>query len=177
MLSFVSQVSYIKAALCFWFCSFSPSCPSEQDYYPEQKPPIQADVTDFEELHNLILSAGAGGERKFQIVDSRPPAQFSGIDAQSGVSGHMPFALNVPLSSILGPNKQILPAADLKATFEEKGVQNNLPTILSCNTGTTAAAVELALRVSGYDMDKTIYDGSWMEWRERAQKAGLIIVD
>lgn len=150
------------------------ACATEEDY-PQQEPPEPSDVIDFEELDKL-LSANKD-QRQYQILDARPESQFSGADTGDGVSGHMPSALNIPLSSLLGEDKTMLPAPRLRELFQEKGIRGTSIAILSCNSGVTAAALELALQVSGYQMRKRIYDGSWSEWKMRAKKDGLIIVD
>lgn len=131
-------------------------------------------MIDFKELDELLSTDKDQG--CYQILDTRPESQFSGADAGPGVSGHMPSALNVPFHLLLGSNETILPASRLREYFQEKGVQETSVVILSCNSGVTAAALELALQVSGYETRKRIYDGSWSEWKTRAKKNGLIIV-
>lgn len=143
--------------------------------YPQPEPPEPKDVIDFKELDELLSTGKDQG--RYQILDARPESQFSGVDAGPGVSGHMPSALNVPFHSLLGSNKTILPASQLREYFQEKGVQETSVMILSCNSGVTAATLELALEVSGYEMRKRIYDGSWSEWKTRAKKDGLIIIN
>lgn len=146
--------------------------------YPERNPPVLNDVIGFDELH-IYLSAGTNMDRsQFQILDSRPESQFSGSSTETAITGHMPSAVNVPLNSLLSADKSLLPASQLKELFEAKGVKEEFPVILTCNSGTTAAALGLALDVSGYHMAKRLYDGSWFEWRVKAAKEeGLIIVD
>lgn len=146
--------------------------------YPERDTLVSNDVIDFRELHGL-LSAGAKAEGgQYQILDTRPESQFSGSDAGAAITGHMPSAVNVPLGSLLSDDKSLLPASQLKKLFEAKGVNEETPVILTCNSGTTAAALGLALDVSGYQMPKRLYDGSWFEWRDKAAKEeGLIIID
>ncbi|KAB8229462.1 sulfurtransferase [Aspergillus alliaceus] len=144
-----------------------PTLPPAEESYPEREPPVPDDVITFEELH--VLLSTDKNQRQYQILDARPAGQFSGEGTGPHISGHMPFALNVPFSSVLGLDKTMLPAGRLREVFRGFGVQEDKPVVLSCNSGVTATVLELALRVGGYDMKKRVYDGSWSEWRERAR--------
>ncbi|OJJ07332.1 hypothetical protein ASPVEDRAFT_46675 [Aspergillus versicolor CBS 583.65] len=141
---------------------------SQPDYPVHERDPRE--VISYDELHDLILSKRA--QEEFQIIDARIPGRFSGAEPElnpSLRSGHIPSALNVPLASILGEDKVILPAEELKARFQTAGVDGQRPVILTCNSGVTAAALDLALQLSGYEMERRLYDGSWMEWTRRAE--------
>jgi thiosulfate/3-mercaptopyruvate sulfurtransferase len=146
--------------------------------YPERDPPVLNDVIDFDELHTYLSADANTKGVQFQILDTRPESQFSGSDTGAAITGHMPSAVNVPLNSLLTVDKSLLSTSQLKELFEAKGVTEKLPVILTCNSGTTAAALALALDVSGYQMAKRLYDGSWFEWRDKTvEEDGLIIVD
>ncbi|KAL2807939.1 Rhodanese-like domain-containing protein [Aspergillus granulosus] len=143
--------------------------------YPVKEPNAW-EVISYEELRDVLLSDPTYAQ--FQIIDARIPGRFSGKEAElnpSLRSGHMPAALNVPLASILGPEKTIMSAEQLKSVFQAAGVDENLPVVLTCNSGVTAAALDLALQLSGYKMERRLYDGSWMEWTRRADNEGLIV--
>ncbi|KAJ5215582.1 thiosulfate sulfurtransferase [Penicillium cinerascens] len=145
--------------------------------YPEQQS-LGSGVITFEELHDIINIHDLKGE--YQIIDARPSDRFSGRNdgpSASLPSGHMPSAINVPFSSILGLDKTILPPADLQAVFTKAGVRENIPTFLSCNSGVTAAALDLALRTSGLQVKPRLYDGSWSEWAKRAVDQGMIVTE
>lgn len=110
------------------------------------------------------------------MLGERP--HFSGSNDGAGASlpsGHMPSAINVPFSSILGSDRTLLPPADLKAAFTKAGVMENIPTVLTCNSGVTAAALDLALSTSGLQIKRRLYDGSWSEWAKRAGSHGMIV--
>ena len=146
-----------------------------QPGYPEQQP-LDSKVISFEELRDMIVNTSS--ERRFQIIDARPSDRFLGADGDAVASvllGHMPSAINVPLSTMLGPDKALLSPVYLKALFTKAGVLENMPTVLSCNSGVTAAALDLALRASGFQMETRLYDGSWSEWAKRAHGECLII--
>ncbi|KAH8689083.1 Rhodanese-like domain-containing protein [Talaromyces proteolyticus] len=135
-----------------------------------------ASTINFEELRDSL--ATNKDQQKFQILDARIPRLFFGTGIDSNTSrplGHMPGAINIPLASILTSDKAILPTVQLNQVFEEAGVKEDLPVVLTCNSGVTAAALGLALQICGYNMDKRLYDGSWSEWADRATTDGLIV--
>lgn len=144
--------------------------------YPTHQPLNPDAVIDYKELHDLLMSKTARGS--FQILDARPHDRFFGKDKSDPTPlGHMPSALSIPLASILGHDKTLLEANELRQLFEKAGVHGSLPVILTCNSGVTAAALDLALQISGYGMERRIYDGSWTEWADRETEQELIVLD
>ncbi|GES59697.1 thiosulfate sulfurtransferase [Aspergillus terreus] len=135
--------------------------------YPVREP-AKEQVVDFDELKDIIIHGGM----EYQIVDARIPGRFSGVQAEADPSlrsGHMPSAINIPLAAMLDPTtKTFLPLLELKDLFGSAGVHDQKPFILTCNSGVTAAALDLALQETGFRMPRRIYDGSWMEWTRRA---------
>lgn len=83
----------------------------------------------------------------------------------------------MPVSELLDPDsKTLLPASELKAIFESKGVDPSKPIISSCGTGVTAAVIDAALVEAGYPLDKKkLYDGSWTEWAQRVTPGESLI--
>ncbi|KAL5118393.1 hypothetical protein ACEQ8H_003742 [Pleosporales sp. CAS-2024a] len=92
-------------------------------------------------------------------------------------SGHIPYSISMPIAELLHPkDKTLLPAAELQAVFESKGIDPSKPIINSCGTGVTAAVIDAALTEAGYPTQhRTLYDGSWTEWAQRVKPGeGLI---
>ena len=113
------------------------------------------------------LLAHVTNKDDIQIVDARPQGRFDGSVAEprAGLrSGHMPGALNVPVTELIDKTSGKMRDLDsLKAVFEEAGFDFSKPAITSCGSGVTAAGLTLALAELGkYDI--ALYDGSWSEW-------------
>ncbi|PYH44719.1 sulfurtransferase [Aspergillus saccharolyticus JOP 1030-1] len=147
------------------------------DVYPVPLIPDPNKVISYEEVKRLV------GNETSRIVDARIAGRFSGNQSEEDTSlrsGHIPGAVNVPLARLLDEtSKVILPASKLKDIFEKAGlpVTNEAPQwVLTCNSGVTAAALDLALSEIGAKGPRRLYDGSWMEWTRRAEKE-LVVTD
>ncbi len=102
---------------------------------------------------------------KTQIIDARSLGRFKGEqpEPRPGLhGGHIPGSLSVPFTELTQEGQIKSPQA-LKETFERLGVKINEPTIASCGSGVTAAALLFGLHLIGSE-DVLIYDGSWAEW-------------
>lgn len=141
--------------------------------YPVQEPDAKQ-VISFDELRQLILQES----REYQIIDARIPGRFSGVQEEADPSlrsGHMPSAINIPMAAMLdAETKAFLPLENLRTLFENAGVHGKSSVILTCNSGVTATALDLALREMGFELEKRLYDGSWMEWTRRAENALVV---
>lgn len=143
--------------------------------YPVTAPTAEQ-VIAFDELKDIILHHS----QEYQIIDVRIPGRFSGVQEEADPSlrsGHMPSAINIPLAAMLdATTKAFLPVSQLKELFSRAGVQDSTPAVLTCNSGVTATALDLALQETGFRMPRRVYDGSWMEWTRRADEA-LVVKD
>ncbi|ATY65301.1 thiosulfate sulfurtransferase [Cordyceps militaris] len=146
---------------------FPPSAKPD-DATPMYRVADAARTIAFEELRRCVLE----GCRQYQILDSRSEDCFLG---KAVGDGHIPGALNVPVACLVDSCKNLLPRPEMRATLEDAGVDENKPAVLSCNTGVTASILWLALKVAGYDVKARLYDGSWSEWKDRAEEQGLIV--
>lgn len=108
--------------------------------------------------------------RDMQIADARAAGRFAGTDAEPrpGLrSGHMPGAVNVPVSS-LSANGVVKSPEELRALFAAAGLDLDRPIITSCGSGVTACALSMALQRAGAK-SVAVYDGSWTEWGGRPE--------
>jgi thiosulfate/3-mercaptopyruvate sulfurtransferase len=113
----------------------------------------------------------ANVETKAEIVlDARGAGRFSGTqpEPRQGVrSGHIPGAVNLPYTELLGPGGIFLPAMALRERFAQAGVDGSKPVVTSCGTGVTACILTLGMQRAGLP-PAAVYDGSWTEWGSRS---------
>jgi thiosulfate/3-mercaptopyruvate sulfurtransferase len=105
-----------------------------------------------------------------QVVDVRPAARFTGEtpEPRPGLrGGHMPGAVNLPVTQLLSPDGRLLDQSELARAFAAAGVDLEGPIITSCGSGVAASTAALALARLGR-WDAAVYDGSWTEWGSRA---------
>lgn len=101
-----------------------------------------------------------------QVIDARPTARFSGAeeDPREGIaSGHIPGSVNLPHSQLFNADGTWKTGDDLKAAFENAGVDLDKPVVTTCGSGMTAAVVAFGAHLLG-KTDVALYDGSWSEW-------------
>lgn len=103
-----------------------------------------------------------------QVLDARAAPRFLGRapEPRPGLaSGHMPGALNLPMTDLIADGRLKEPEA-LEAALEAIGVKGDKPVITSCGSGVSAAVITLALARLGRPIGR-LYDGSWTEWGGR----------
>ena len=108
-----------------------------------------------------------------QVVDARPAPRFKGEvpEPRAGLrTGHMPGALNVPVGSVIAPDGRMKSAEEIRAVFEDAGIDLKKPIVTTCGSGITASVLALALARTGKDR-VGVYDGSWSEWGGRDDTA------
>lgn len=83
--------------------------------------------------------------------------------SQLANQGHVPSAVNVPYTLLLGADGTLLPKDELRKVFVDCRVNLNKPVVTMCGSGVTAAILYLALDIIGVEHVR-LYDGSWSEW-------------
>lgn len=101
------------------------------------------------------------------LVDVRVAERFRGErEPLDPVAGHVPGAVNAPLTEVTDDLGRFLPAPALRAHFEEllggAGVSPGAPVAAYCGSGVTACQTILALRLAGFEA--ALYPGSWSGW-------------
>ena len=122
-----------------------------------------AAVADVAQVRDALDSGSA------QVLDARAAPRFLGQapEPRAGLaSGHMPGALNLPMTDLIADGRLKEPDA-LEAALTAIGVSSDKPVITSCGSGVSAAVITLALARLGRPIGR-LYDGSWTEWGGRS---------
>lgn len=121
-----------------------------------------------EHLAGLVDLAGVQGRIAdgVQIVDARSSAQYTGAETHARRAGHIPGAISVPYTDLLGADGRFLQPAELAARLSAAGVALDQPLVAYCNGGVSATAVGTAAQLAGVPRVE-VYDGSWNEWGNR----------
>ncbi|MDN5931006.1 MAG: sulfurtransferase [Pseudonocardia sp.] len=103
------------------------------------------------------------------LMDARSGPRYRGeTEPIDPVAGHVPGAVNLPVTDLLGPDGYWPPPAELAARLAELGVGAGAPVGAYCGSGVTAAALVLAAEHSGLAGPATdpvaLYVGSWSNW-------------
>ena len=98
------------------------------------------------------------------LFDVRAGERFRGeTEPIDPVAGHVPGAVNAPLTGNTDDLGRFLPDEVLRERFSALGVRDGVAVAAYCGSGVTAAQTLLALRLAGY-ADAALYPGSWSGW-------------
>jgi thiosulfate/3-mercaptopyruvate sulfurtransferase len=99
------------------------------------------------------------------LVDARAPERFAGfVEPIDSVAGHVPGAVNHPMTLNLGADGRFLPAAELRRRWQERLAGRDAANVVAmCGSGVTACHNLLGLEAAGLRGGK-LYAGSWSEW-------------
>ena len=111
------------------------------------------------------------GSDDWNLVDVRSPAEFTGdVIAPPGMNetaqrgGHVPGACSIPWAMAVEDDGTFKSFEDLKALYENRGVDLNKQTIAYCRIGERSSHSWFVLKyLLGVDQVSN-YDGSWTEW-------------
>jgi thiosulfate/3-mercaptopyruvate sulfurtransferase len=97
----------------------------------------------------------------FKLVDARTPNYYSGAEASFGGNGHIPGAINIPFSEVMGADHSV-DAERINAYFKKAGVMATDTVVVYCHIGLQASAVTFAARLTGHPV--LLYDGAFQDW-------------
>jgi len=100
-----------------------------------------------------------------QVVDARPAERFQGKDtSMDPVAGHIPGAINRPLSQNLRPDGRFKPAEVLRHEWETLLAGRKPEDIIQqCGSGITANHNLLSMELAGLPGSR-LYPPSWSGW-------------
>lgn len=136
-------------------------------------PPLEAQTVSIEAVDR------ARADANWRVIDVRAAARFSGASEPiDPVAGHVPGAINVPLSENMTSEGRFLDRAALRAKYE--AIIGDVPmenVIVHCGSGVTACHTLLALERAGLHGAR-LWVGSFSQWcREPARPIGRTIRD
>ena len=100
------------------------------------------------------------GRDSIKLVDAMPDAHFRGEWTMYDRPGHIPGAVNVPVTSLLDDSGRFLPSEELSAMFgDERGSR----VITYCGGGIAASANAFVMTRLGFT-DVAVYTASLQEW-------------
>lgn len=100
------------------------------------------------------------------VLDARGAGRFEGseLDPRPGVvPGHIPGARNLPFGALYREDGTFRSREEIRALFEQAGIDPARPFTASCGSGVTANSLIFAAHLLGNGSVK-LYDGSWSEW-------------
>lgn len=99
------------------------------------------------------------------ILDTRSPAEFSGIDRRAARGGHIPGAVNMDWILALDRerNLRLKSEIDLRQMLKKLGVTPDREVVTHCQTHHRSSHTYVMLKTLGYPRIKG-YPGSWSEW-------------
>jgi thiosulfate/3-mercaptopyruvate sulfurtransferase len=111
---------------------------------------------------DLVAELAAG---LAQVIDARAGERFRGeLEPIDPVAGHIPGAIDLPLTGNLDAQGYFLSAEQLRSRFET-ALANCPPerAVHSCGSGVNACHNLLAMELAGLRGSR-LYAGSWSEW-------------
>ncbi|UHD14879.1 sulfurtransferase [Thiocapsa bogorovii] len=99
------------------------------------------------------------------LIDARAPERFRGdSEPIDPVAGHIPGAINLPLTDNLDADGRFLSADRLRERFTRSiGQAQPSSVVHSCGSGVNACHNLLAMELAGLQGSR-LYAGSWSEW-------------
>ncbi|XP_045170618.2 thiosulfate sulfurtransferase-like isoform X1 [Mercenaria mercenaria] len=99
--------------------------------------------------------------KKEQLVEARPMDHPTMIDEEKG--GFIIGSKFVSFFDLFMEDGTIKPDAELKAMFDQAGVDLDKPMVITCVRGLTACGIAAAAQILGKD-NVPVYQGSWQEF-------------
>ncbi len=113
-------------------------------------------------LTNDVLQKGDS-----KLLDLRSQDEFQGKTSTELRSGHIPGAINLPWTELIGKDNQFLKSeSDLEGIFAEIGLNHLDQIITYCTNGPRAAVGYVALQQLDFE-NVRVYDGSFHEWARK----------
>ena len=126
---------------------------------------------------DIDQAAAAGADPETVLIDARGGDRFRGeTEPVDPRPGHIPGAVNVPMTDNLGPDGRFANPQALRARYESEGVEgvgaaNNA--VVYCGSGVSACMDALAMEHAGLGRPQ-VYIGSWSQWSHTNRPAETV---
>ena len=126
---------------------------------------------------DIDQAAAAGADPETVLIDARGGDRFRGeTEPVDPRPGHIPGAVNVPMTDNLGPDGRFANPQALRARYESEGVEgvgaaNNA--VVYCGSGVSACMDALAMEHAGLGRPQ-VYVGSWSQWSHTNRPAETV---
>ncbi len=135
----------------------APAAAPAVTFTPKLRPDIIATIAQVEAATN---------DSTRHIIDARLTRFYNGDGGGFPRPGHIPTAVNVPLSSV-STNGYLKSIGELKTLFADAGVDQSKPVITYCHIGQQATLLWFVATMLGHDA--RMFDGSFQEWSGTAR--------
>ncbi len=133
----------------------APASPPGGDPYPAAR--WARPTVDGDEVERLRHDAA------WVVVDARSPERWRGeVEPLDPVPGRIPGAVNLPWTSLVGPDGRLVPPAALRQRFRA-ALGGRERWVAQCGSGVTACHLLLAAERAGID-GGALYVGSFSAW-------------
>jgi thiosulfate/3-mercaptopyruvate sulfurtransferase len=104
------------------------------------------------------------------ILDMRSPEEFSGEATLARLAGHIPGAVNLPITALIREDGTLHSPDELRQRFAQVDINGAEEEVVAySNVGVDSSLGVFALRVAGFEHGSN-YDTSWQEWGNDEQK-------
>ncbi len=100
-----------------------------------------------------------------RIIDARAPVFYDGPGQGDEPAGHIPGAVSIPFTTMVGDQDLMLSREELRQRFAAAGIAPGDSLIVYCHVGQQATLVFTAATILGHPV--RLYDGSMDEWHQR----------
>ena len=116
----------------------------------------------FADRHDVLAALADGSAT---VVNCLRPEQHAGTAAHHyGRPGHIRGSVNMPAAALFDGAGRFRPAAELRALFDDRGIDGQRPVIAYCGGGIAATGDAFALTALLGREGVRVYDNSLQEW-------------